>query len=445
MIKKIATLLFAAFTALGASAQSDKINEVPGGVDFRSVYNMGAKNNYSKISVQARGGVNHLQYTWTDGDGYFKAKDWRGQFGISAEYTFTQFWGLGIEYNWLDNNTDRYNNIINAFGVYASINAANLLAPQRRWKKINAYANFGVGMPFTKWSDAFYYEEDANGKKEKKDYEDGSMLANPYIKPGLQVEYNFDDNLSFGVFFDYLYDLGRQQDVPGSGQIHPTTFGGQGYFVPGISCRYKFAGHRHIRNSNIKEQIDYSLDIKDQLTLINRQARRIDSLAQVSEAEIANLRAENEQLRRTMKQQQDSLDKVAKRALEVERRVINPTEDESKLIKASLSDLRFETGKAIIKVESYPSLDQLAELIKAHNEWNVMLSGYTDNAGDPQKNLILSRDRAAAVKDYLVKKGVDAGCIQSVGYGDKDPIAPNNTPVGRAKNRRVELELYTRQ
>lgn len=439
MNRKLLTLFFAVVTAFTANAQDGDVREVNGGVDFRNVYNMGKKNSYVKWSVELHGGINAVD----DLDGkYLEGNKWAScvknhpVFGVQGEYDFTQLWGIGFDYTWLKNDQKNYDNTVQEFSLFASANVANLFAPYRKLNKFNAYLNFGVGDALASWKNV------TDNEDENKKWKDDKIATHPFIYPGVQFEYNLDDMFSVGIgtqarIFFADPELGRC--------FHPTTNGGNINYIGTASVRYKFGADRNIRNSNIKKQVDYSLDIKDQLTLINRQARRIDSLAHASEAEISNLRAENERLRKELKTQQDSLDKVAKRTLEVERRVVNPSEDESKLIKASLSDLRFETGKAIIKVESYPSLDQLAELIKSHKEWNVMLSGYTDNAGDPEKNLILSRDRAAAVKAYLVNKGVDAGSIQSVGYGDKDPIAPNNTPAGRAKNRRVELELYTRQ
>jgi OOP family OmpA-OmpF porin len=87
------------------------------------------------------------------------------------------------------------------------------------------------------------------------------------------------------------------------------------------------------------------------------------------------------------------------------------------------------------------SLNQLASLLLAHPEWHLTIEGYTDNSGSHAKNLLLSRKRAAAVKDYLAKKGVSQTHLDAAGYGQAKPIADNGTPQGKAANRRVELKL----
>jgi len=69
------------------------------------------------------------------------------------------------------------------------------------------------------------------------------------------------------------------------------------------------------------------------------------------------------------------------------------------------------------------------------------IHGHTDNVGKPDKNKVLSENRAAAVKKYLVTKGVDESRITSVGHGQDEPVADNKTAGGRAKNRRVELKI----
>ncbi|MFC7668729.1 OmpA family protein [Hymenobacter humi] len=86
--------------------------------------------------------------------------------------------------------------------------------------------------------------------------------------------------------------------------------------------------------------------------------------------------------------------------------------------------------------EGRPALDQLAAELKARPGVRIRVSGYTDRVGEHDKNQVLSEQRATAVKDYLVKAGVEADRISTIGYGDSRPLftSPN------ARNRRVEVE-----
>ncbi|RAJ05071.1 OOP family OmpA-OmpF porin [Chitinophaga skermanii] len=120
---------------------------------------------------------------------------------------------------------------------------------------------------------------------------------------------------------------------------------------------------------------------------------------------------------------------------------IRVTEEDNRIVREAIQNLEFETGKASIKPYSYPPLDRVAELL-VKKGLSLKLSGHTDNTGNANKNLILSRQRAEAVKTYLVSKGANPSKIEAVGYGQTQPIASNKTVAGRQKNRRVEFTLY---
>lgn len=106
--------------------------------------------------------------------------------------------------------------------------------------------------------------------------------------------------------------------------------------------------------------------------------------------------------------------------------------------------INFETGKAVIKIASYPMLDEIVSILKEYADYNLKMSGHTDNVGNVQANFLLSQARVDAVKTYLVTKGVELSRVDATGYGDTKPIASNNTTAGKAQNRRVEMELVLR-
>lgn len=115
---------------------------------------------------------------------------------------------------------------------------------------------------------------------------------------------------------------------------------------------------------------------------------------------------------------------------------------EKKILQKAFSSLEFESGKDVIKPVSFPSLNALAKILVKHQEdWQLKLSGHTDNEGTAEANLILSEKRANAVKLYLQKKGVPETNIFTEWFGQTQPVADNSTKEGKRKNRRVEMTL----
>jgi outer membrane protein OmpA-like peptidoglycan-associated protein len=103
--------------------------------------------------------------------------------------------------------------------------------------------------------------------------------------------------------------------------------------------------------------------------------------------------------------------------------------------------IEFETGSAIIRSSSYRTLDDIFESAVVAEGLKVGVYGYTDNKGLDEVNIPLSEKRAAAVKDYLIRKGLKEGQIESKGFGSSRPVADNSTEEGRSRNRRVEIVL----
>lgn len=101
-------------------------------------------------------------------------------------------------------------------------------------------------------------------------------------------------------------------------------------------------------------------------------------------------------------------------------------------------DVKFDTGKAVVKSEYEPQLSTVAGFMSRFPNTAVVIEGHTDNVGSKTGNTALSQKRADAVRAYLVEKlGVDAGRISAKGFGPDQPVADNATPEGRATNRRV--------
>lgn len=101
----------------------------------------------------------------------------------------------------------------------------------------------------------------------------------------------------------------------------------------------------------------------------------------------------------------------------------------------------FDTGKASIKVESKETLDAIKNVIREYPKARFMIEGHTDSTGKLEANMLLSKNRAAAIKNYLIENGIDPSRLESEGYGPNQPVADNKTAEGRTQNRRTEVKL----
>lgn len=127
---------------------------------------------------------------------------------------------------------------------------------------------------------------------------------------------------------------------------------------------------------------------------------------------------------------------------------LNATETDRGTLISLPGDVLFDFDKATIRPDARPTLDKLAELIKAQSPPSIAVEGHTDSKGDDRYNQRLSDARAMAVRDYLVSvRTVDGTKLATKGYGELKPVAPNMKPdgsddeAGRQKNRRVEVVL----
>jgi OmpA-OmpF porin, OOP family len=107
-----------------------------------------------------------------------------------------------------------------------------------------------------------------------------------------------------------------------------------------------------------------------------------------------------------------------------------------------LQQVHFATGSATIEPDSFPMLGEIVSLLKANPSIKKMrIEGHTDNRGNADLNLDLSKRRAASVRTWLVQHGIEDGRLESEGYGLTKPIDSNDTEAGRLANRRVEFKI----
>ena len=105
------------------------------------------------------------------------------------------------------------------------------------------------------------------------------------------------------------------------------------------------------------------------------------------------------------------------------------------------ADAFFDFDKAVLKADGKAKLDDMTSKLQGINLEVIIAVGHTDSIGTDKYNQKLSVRRAEAVKAYLVSKGIEANRVYTEGKGEKQPVADNKTSDGRAKNRRVEIEV----
>lgn len=105
----------------------------------------------------------------------------------------------------------------------------------------------------------------------------------------------------------------------------------------------------------------------------------------------------------------------------------------------TLDGVQFEFGSNKLTASAQEALDEVIVELKKHPEVRLEIHGHTDNVGQGDYNITLSQERAIAVKDYMVSKGISKSRIETMGFGDRRPVASNDTAEGRALNRRIDF------
>jgi outer membrane protein OmpA-like peptidoglycan-associated protein len=104
-------------------------------------------------------------------------------------------------------------------------------------------------------------------------------------------------------------------------------------------------------------------------------------------------------------------------------------------------DITFATGKSNVQSEFEPVLNSVSQVLKKYPETRIQVQGFTDNTGSSEFNQMLSEQRARSVASYFERNGIAGERVTTVGFGESQPIAENDTAEGRQQNRRVEIEV----
>jgi outer membrane protein OmpA-like peptidoglycan-associated protein len=187
------------------------------------------------------------------------------------------------------------------------------------------------------------------------------------------------------------------------------------------------AHYGYLAEQTAKLAVQRSRAASDEQRVANAQGERDRVLLQAREAEAERARtaaqaarAENERLVRELQELQ-----------------ARPTERGTVLTLGG--DVLFATGRSELKGGAERMLQQLEDFLEQNPDRRVRIEGFTDSTGSEEFNLELSRRRAEAVRDALVRRGIDSRRIETAGLGEAYPVADNSSAGGRQLNRRVEV------
>jgi outer membrane protein OmpA-like peptidoglycan-associated protein len=167
-----------------------------------------------------------------------------------------------------------------------------------------------------------------------------------------------------------------------------------------------------------------------------RDAAQAQQLAAQAEADRA--RSQAEAAERARQQAEAEKAELRKRLLDQLNSILQ-TRDTARGLIVNMSDVLFDFGKYTLKPGAREKLAKISGIVLAHPGLKLQVEGHTDSVGSDQFNQVLSEQRAASVRDFLVEQGVAAGSVSARGFGKTQPVASNDTPEGRQRNRRVEL------
>ncbi len=311
--------------------------------------------------------------------------------GLSIERTLNPFVGFGLNVDYLNYEKPEADFTIDPT-LFASLNLSNILQPVRKSAKVNVYSNFGAGVS---------HNFPVLGGK-----------LSPVAYSSLLLEANLGRVVALGLEAGYRGYV--TPDAPYLAYNDVYTLMGSLRFKLGTGSK------THVRDmtrndyapvtntiQNVENPFDDS-SILNRLDNIDRQISDLQNKLNKLEADVKGL-----------------ADKSA-----------------GSVVNASFDKIEFEFDSSKLTQASHATLDQIASILKNNPTWSTLqVNGHTDSTGPDAYNQKLSERRAAAVKEYLVGKGLNASAIQTAGYGESQPIATNNTADGRKANRRVEFEI----
>jgi outer membrane protein OmpA-like peptidoglycan-associated protein len=367
---------------------------------------------YSRWSVGLNLGANKAEYV-----GGIITKNGLGfTFGAELERTFNPLWGLALGYTYLGYSYANVDGSAHEFTGLASLNLANLVERYRigNWQRLNVYGRLGAGFSL--------YNATNNG-------------TTVVIPMGASIEYNITQQLAISLNGDRRWHMSSTMGFASAVQDRPV------FWAATVGLRFKFGkkSRPHIRNVSLPDYEDpyitYPADLYDDAPLQEKINRNEEAVNQLQD----QLNKANNDLNKTNAELNKANEKIAA--------CCGATPSQSSRNPYAASSLRFENieyklGSYEIQPSVQNNLDDLSVKLNEYPDVKVEIVGHTDALGQEDFNKSLSLKRADMVKDYLVKKGIEASRITTKGMADIQPIATNTTLEGRQKNRRIEVLFF---
>lgn len=178
-----------------------------------------------------------------------------------------------------------------------------------------------------------------------------------------------------------------------------------------------------------------------------QQAQQSQQQLAAAQQQQQQYQQEAQQARQQAQQAEQAREQVEQQAAAQRQRLVQQlntvlqTKDTARGVVAQMSDVLFDINKATLKPDAKIRLAKVAGIVMAYPDLKLEIDGYTDSTGTQDRNEVLSQERAAAVRDFLISQGVPIDNVTARGFGEENPIASNETASGRRLNRRVELVL----
>lgn len=383
-------------------------------------------------------------------------------FGGTVDYTINPLIGIGLEYNYNDYSRPYIYNHVKGLLIggthdvmlYGSVNLSNAFSPYRIgfWRSLNVYGNVGGGFAFYH----FRYSYAADNST------DAAMAG----QLGLNAEFTMNEYINLCFEGQYRqYDALYMSGIKSNRNVDALMLS--------VGVRFKILSDKvkHARNINLCEYTPKPVPV-----IINKivQGDTDETLARlrVIEQENKDLKVNMQKIRDdarnasiqkdllsqnaalNQKIKDDSKDNSVQNALISQNAALaqklQKMEADLKLlatkkqgvVNASFESIEFQFGSRELTPASAQIMDQIASILINNSFWTgLKISGHTDNIGTDAFNQKLSEERAFAVKEYLLAKGVPSSNVVAIGWGESKPVDTNSTPEGRQNNRRVEFEM----